>query len=213
MTVKSESRADRIKDGWKYDYPLGGNIGVDVKIPVVAGLYLKPGVGGLYMKDYCKKETTTERTVKLIDKIQGYHVTWKEYRTTHTWRSYERTDMISMMVPFTIGYSFSLGRIASVSVGATGFVSSLLKCVSTNNTYNTYLSFPMNAELDKDTHDKETVDVLKDVKFKDRLSYGIGGEAELALGAFFTRYSLRCPITESKKDYTLYHDLSVGVYF
>ncbi|MBR3744386.1 MAG: hypothetical protein IKN31_04680 [Bacteroidales bacterium] len=39
------------------------------------------------------------------------------------------------------------------------------------------------------------------------------GEAELALGAFFTRYSLRCPITESKKDYTLYHDLSVGVYF
>ena len=210
MTVKSESRADCIKDGWKYDFPLGGNIGVDVKVPIVAGLYVKPGVGGLYMKDYSKKEKYTEGTERRYNLDKHSYVNYKYERTS---RASDRSDIISMLVPLTLGYSFSLSRTASVSVGAMGYGSCALMLRNATDSEYINRTTPFDKYYYKHNHDKKTVDVLKDVKFKDRLSYGIGGEAELALGAFFTRYSLRYPITDSKTDYTLYHDLSVGVYF
>ena len=211
-SFQNDSRESLIKDGWKYDLPFGGRVGADLRIPLFAGVFLKPGVYGEYIRDYRKKESSKEGNMRLPEHKNGKDV-YTDYHVINTTRLSNLSHSGQIHVPLALGYTFPMSRGTSVAAGILGYASYLLLSKVTEDDMKRVSSSPYKENLNKTDHDKTDINALEYMENKDRIGYGVGGEVEFRFGHFFSRYRYSLSLKDIDKYKNHIHNISLGFYF
>lgn len=221
-SIKDPARDDNIKKDWNYSMPVGGRVGIDLKIPLFAGLYLKPGLYGEYFRDYRKKESIQEGDLQILKSAKGIRFEYEDIHYKNTYRKSNQDDDIAAFLPLSLGYRFNVAEKVSISVGLLGYARYLITSRHVTDDSTIYASTPYREKYNKTVSNKDEINLLKDIDlfdFKTRISYGAGVETEAQFGSFFLRYQLNFPVYKGmfqKKEqpaYNIRHALCLGVYF
>ena len=211
VSQSGDSIDDMIDAGYELEPAFGPRVGLDLRIPVLKFLYIKPGVYGEFIRGGWKKES-----ISSIDRDFLNTKTYKYY-TAHLDvidGKYNTSDDLYVTVPLSIGFSIPIGEKFTISLGALGYGQYHLLNRSISSEKYEYSLKPDPQGLSKKTSsESDPVNNIEGLDFESLLSYGIGGEAELRFGAIFTRYRFAMDLKNKDIVNTYVHNISLGFYF
>lgn len=198
-------------DGYKDLFGVGGKVGFDFYIPLYKGLFLMPGIYGVYDRtgDYLDDYDEYETHRLDLETYKRYPVTvregYKETRVNH---------VAGLRVPMTLGYTFNYDRKVSYSLGVSGYANYSVLSYNIKDVSEYKYVTPDKFGENRSSHEKTSVNVFKEYKvpFKDKLSYGAGFMAGMRIGGFYWNYSFYRLFTDGDKKHYV-HGVSIGFYF
>ena len=189
------------KQGYSYKAKPIAAAGIEVRIPINK-FYLKPALSFDYLQSTYEKSSqkTTNMTASYLDK-KGKLVKYETVRSSSSGTSITNRTL-SAFIPVAFGYGFDIGeKLIRIDAGAMlyagySLVNNQLTDSFSKISYSPFhSSFGKNESGSTNEHNKSNIDLNKNLKFKDRFSYGVGCQAQASYKRFSLEYSLMFDLT------------------
>ena len=213
------------KQGYSYKAKPIAAAGIEVRIPI-NNFYVKPALSFNYLQSKYEKSSqkTINMTASYFDK-KGKLIKYETVRNSSSGSSITNRSM-SAFVPVAFGYGFDIGeKPMRVDLGAMlyagySLVNNQLTDSFSKISYSPFhSSFGKNESGSTSDHNKSNIDLNKNLKFKDRFSYGVGCQALASYKRISLEYSLMFDLTthfdkdKNRKSNWFCHLFTVGFAF
>lgn len=202
FTTESGDYADLMKkQGYSYKAKPIAAAGIEVRIPI-NNFYVKPALSFDYLQSTYEKSSqkTTNMTASYLDK-KGKLVKYETVRSSSSGTSITNRTL-SAFIPVAFGYGFEIGeKPIRVDAGAMLYAGYSLVNNQLTDSFSKISYSPFHSSYGKNEkgstsdHNKSDIDLNKNLKFKDRFSYGVGCQAQASYKRFSLEYSLMYDLT------------------
>ena len=189
------------KQGYSYKAKPVAAAGIEVRIPINK-FYVKPALSFDFLQSTYEKSSqkTTNMTASYLDK-KGKLVKYETVRSSSSGTSITNRSL-SAFIPVAFGYGFDIGeKLIRIDAGAMLYAGYSLVNNQLTDSFSKISYSPFHSSYGKNEkgstseHNKSNIDLNKNLKFKDRFSYGVGCQAQASYKRFSLEYSLMFDLT------------------